>query len=230
METVNHSSDFYKVFEELQILHEELKHVYDDLINKHNRDNLSHKILLILLARVCKYFSSYLILIKEGFGEPASNLIRSIFESSLWMRWILLDNSNAQKYFDLSKGEASRLASSNIGTGYFKIKNAPDPDAFKSLLEDESKNNKTPQWVDLAKETKMTLHYKLFYKPLSVMSHGTMMFLGERLVDKEIGPDPDDKNILPFFSLANNFTRDYMLVSKYWILEGKIREVPEIKA
>ncbi|KAF0148409.1 MAG: hypothetical protein FD143_2872 [Ignavibacteria bacterium] len=214
---------------DLENLSEEVKHEYNVLLTKYDTNDLQHKILLMLLARVCKYFDAYLLLIKEGYGEPGSNLIRSIFESILWMRWIIISEDNAQKYFDLSKGELIRIALTNIGNGYFKPKNVPDTEAFKSLLKDESQNYKLPNWTELAKTTNMMKHYNLFYKYLATISHGTFMFLGERIVDLKISPDPDDKNILPFIVLANNFTRDCMLVTKIWILENKIREIPLIK-
>lgn len=226
---LKHSEEFNQLYSDLQLLCIEVKHEYNSLLQKYDKNKASHQILLIQLYRVCKYFDSYLILINEGYGEPAANLIRSIFEAMLWMRWIVIDEENARKYFDFSKGEMARIILSNIGAGNIKPLNIPDPKGFQTLLKDESKNNRLPQWVDLAKETSLMNYYNLFYKMLSAVAHGSYLSNGERLIIKSISPEPDELNIIPYVPLANNFVRDCMLVAKYWILEGRIREVPLIK-
>ena len=75
--------EILKQLENLEKLSEDAKHNYDCLIPKRNPKDLQHQILLLSLSRVCKYFDAYLILAKNGYGEPAVNLLRSIFEASL---------------------------------------------------------------------------------------------------------------------------------------------------
>lgn len=218
-----------KKVEELEKLFKEVRHNYDYLVSIRNPKDLQHQILLLSLSRVIKYFDAYLLLAKNGYGEPGISLLRSIFEASLWMRWILISKSNAEKYYNSSKGEAIRIAQKNIGRGLAKIKNAPDPELIKKMLEDESRKNTLPKWEDMAKETGMMDMFVLVYKMMSAMAHGTFLFLGERFMDQRVSPDPDYKNIEPYYEIANNLFRDCYFVAEIWIKENKIREAPNVK-
>jgi len=59
------------------------------------KDNM-HQALFIDLVRVIKFFDAYLLLVRNGYGEPAACLIRSIYETDLWMRWSLISRENAE--------------------------------------------------------------------------------------------------------------------------------------
>ena len=200
--------------EQLEKLFKDVRHNYDYLVSIRKPKNLQHQILLLSLSRAIKYFDAYLLLAKNGYGEPGISLLRSIFEASLWMRWILISNANAERYYNSSKGEAIRIAQKNIGRGLAKIKNAPDPEIMKKMLEDEARKNTLPKWEDMAKETGMMDLYVLVYKMMSAMSHGTFLFLGERFMDQRISPDPDYKNIEPYYEVANNLLRDCYIVAE----------------
>jgi len=215
--------------EHLENLFKDVRHNYDYLVSKRKPDDLQHQILLLSLSRIIKYFDAYLLLSKNGFGEPGITLLRSLFEASLWMRWILISKENAQKYFDSSKGEAIRIAQRNYGRGLLKIENAPEPEIIKKMLEDEAKKYILPKWEDITKDTGMMDLYVLVYKMMSAMSHGTFLFLGEKFMDQRVSPDPDYKNIEPFYEIANNLLRDCYIVAEMWIEENKIREVPNVK-
>lgn len=215
--------------DELEKLFNDVRNNYDYLVSKREANNLQHQILLLSLSRAIKYFNAYLLLAKNGFGEPGINLLRSLFEASLWMRWIIISKENAERYYNASKGEAIRISQKLFGRGLAKIVNAPDPDLIRKMLEDEAKKNTLPKWEDLAKETGMMDLYALIYKMMSAMSHGTFLFLGERFMDQRITPDPDYKNIEPYYEVANNLLRDCYLVAEIWIEENKIRDVPNVK-
>ena len=215
--------------EQLELLFKDARHNYDYLLSIRTPSDLQHQILLLSLARVLKYFDAYLLLAKNGYGEPGITLLRSIFEASLWMRWILISKTNAEKYYDSSKGEAIRIAQKNIGRVLAKIENAPDPEILKKMLDDEARKNILPKWEDIAKDTGMMDLYVLVYKMMSAMSHGTFLFLGERFMDQKVSPDPDHKNIAPFYEIANNLLRDCCIVAEMWIEEKTIREVPNVK-
>jgi hypothetical protein len=214
----------------LEDLYQEAIGKYEYLVLKRNKDDLQHQILLLSLSRACKYFNAYLMLIKNGFGEPAVNLVRSLFETSLWMRWVIIDRENAKKYHEAGKGEAVRIANLNVGRGLAKLDGVDNPELAKKMLADESRKNRLPEWKDLAKDTGMMDLYAIFYKYTSAMCHGTLLFLGERIEnDKTFSPYPDNGNILPYIPMANNIFRDCALVAEIWIMENKIREVPNVK-
>jgi hypothetical protein len=221
--------DILQQLDLLDKLSSDAKHNYSYLVSKRKPDNLQHQILLILLARVCKYLDAYLLLTKNGYGEPSINLLRSIIESSLWMRWIVIKEENAIRYCNSSKGESIKIAQKSIGRGLAKIKNVPDPSLIKKMLKDEIKKNTLPNWEKLAQDTGMMDYYVLFYKFISATTHGNLLAFGEALIDKNISPDPDYRNIEPYISLANNMLRDCLLVAQLWIEEGKIREVPDLQ-
>jgi|GEM_PF-1831776 len=225
----SYKEEILKQLENLEKLSKEAKYDYDYLIQKRNQKDLQHQILLLSLSRVCKYFDAYLMLAKNGYGEPAINLLRSIFEASLWMRWIIISKENAEKYYNSSKGEAIRIAQKNIERDLAKIKNAPDPELFKKLLDDEARKIILPRWQDLANETGMMDTYVLVYKYMAAMCHGTFLFLGERFMNQRVSPNPDFKNIESFIPFANNLLRDCVLVAKIWIVENKIRDTPNVK-
>jgi Family of unknown function (DUF5677) len=221
--------DIIKQLGSLEQLCKEAKDIYNSLIPKRDPTDLQHQILLLQLFRVIKYFDAYLMLAKNGYGEPAVNLLRSVFESSLWMRWIIINEDNANKYFNASKGEAIRIMQKLIGRGLATIKNSPDPELTKKMLNDEARNNILPKWEQISDETGMKDMYVLIYKFLSAMSHGSLLFLGERIINKTLSPNSDYDNIESFIAIANNLLRDCFLVSKIWIVEKKIRPAPNVK-
>lgn len=215
--------------EELMKLKDNAKNKLYFLEKKRNPKDLQHQVLFISLIRVVKYFESYLLLAKNGYGEPAACILRSIFEALIWMRWSLIDYKNAEIYFNSSKGEAIRMMEKILSKNLAKIKNAPDPDKVKRLLKDIVKQYKLPNWEKMSKDSGLGDLYTLIYPVLSAMSHGSMMFFGSRLEKRKLSPEPDCDNIIEFISIANNVFRDCYLVSEEWILDGKLHPVPDYR-
>jgi len=215
--------------DELERMKDNAKNDLYLLKEKRNPNDIQHQVLFICLIRVVKYFESYLLLAKSGYGEPAACILRSVFEALIWMRWSLIEYKNAEIYFNSSKSEAIRMTEKILSKNLAKIKNAPDPDKVKRLLKDIVKQYKFPDWEKMAKDSGLGDLYTLIYPVLSAMSHGSMMFFGSRLEKRELSPEPDCDNIIEFIPIANNVFRDCYLVSEEWILNGKRHPVPDYR-
>jgi len=213
----------------LQKMNEDIKNNLNMISEKRNKKDVQHQVLFISLVRVVKYFDAYLLLARNGYGEPAVCLLRSIFEASLWMRWSLKKYENAEIYFNASKAEAIRMLEITISKNLGRIKDTPDPELVRQLLKSKIKEYKLPGWHKMANDTDLGDLYAMIYPLLSAMSHGTMMFLGERVKNMEVSPEADQKNIKPFIAIAHNLLRDCYLVCRQWIINGKLRPVPDFR-
>ena len=197
---------------------------------KRNPGDVQHQVLFICLVRVVKYFDAYLMLAEKGYGEPAAALLRSIYEASLWMRWSLISMENAETYFDGSKGEALRMLKSFFDRGLAKLTGIADQKRVEQTLGIRLKSYRLPKWAKLAEESGLADLHALIYPMLSGMSHGSMLFLGERVLDdKSVSPIPDEKNVEPFISIANNILRDCHLVCRQWIVHGELHPIPDVR-
>ncbi|MCK9209730.1 MAG: DUF5677 domain-containing protein [Ignavibacteriaceae bacterium] len=201
------------------------------LINEiRNASDIQHQVLFINLVRVLKYFDSYLLLVQKGYGEPAAALLRSIYEANIWMRWSLVKPENAQLYFDGSKGDALRMIEKLLSRNLAKLSNAPDPEIVREQLRNKLKEWRLPRWDDMAVECGMGDIHAYVYPFLSAMSHGSWLFIGERLLDdKSVSPLPDEKNIEPFIPIANNILRDCYLLCDKWIRNKKLHPLPDFR-
>jgi hypothetical protein len=201
------------------------------LINEiRNPSDVQHQTLFVNLVRVLKYFDSYLLLVQSGYGEPAAALLRSIYEANIWMRWSLVKPENAQLYFDGSKGEALRTLEKLLSKNLAKLNNAPDPEIIRERLRSKLKEWRLPRWDDMAGECGMGDIHAYVYPFLSAMSHGSWLFIGERILDDKTGlPLPDEKNIEPFIAIANNTLRDCYLLCEEWIRNKKLHPLPDYR-
>jgi len=220
--------------EKLRLLNELCDAAKTNLIRineTHNANDVQHQVLVINLVRVLKYFDSYLLLVKSGYGEPAAVLLRSIYEANVWMRWSLVKPYNAQLYFDGSKGEALRIAEKWFSKNLATLNNAPDPDIMRERLRNKQKEWRLPRWDEMASECGMGDIHALVYPFLSAMSHGSWLFMGERILEnKTVSPFPDEKNIEPFIAIASNTLRDCYLVCEEWIIHNRLRPLPDYRS
>jgi hypothetical protein len=215
---------------QLQDLNNSGRSTLTTINQKRNPNDVQHQVLFVSLVRVLKYFDGYLILAKGGYGEPAACVLRSVYEASLWMRWSLINKENAQKYFDGSKGEALRMAEKVFSRGLAQLRGAPDQEEARQLIKSSIKSLKLPPWEDLARDCGQYDLHVLIYPMLSAMSHGSMLFLGERVLDdKSVSKVADEKNIEPFIPIANNVLRDCIFVCHEWIVNGRLHPVPDIR-
>lgn len=210
----------------LSTLCEEARKSLPRINEKRNPDDVQHQVLFISLVRVIKYFDAYLQLARTGYGEPAASLVRSVYEASLWMRWCLKSKENAETYFNASKGEAIRMINKLLSLKLKRLTDFPDNTVAQEMLSSRLKTLRLPSWDKLARETGLEGLHALVYPMLSAMSHGTLLFMGER--NKNVSPTPDSENILPFIPVAHNVFRDCCLVCEQWILNGAYHPVPDV--
>lgn len=217
-------------FAQLRELNDSVRASLPTINEKRNANDIRHQVVFISLVRVIKYFDAYLLLAENGYGEPAASLLRSIYEASLWMRWSVISDGNAQRYFDASKGEALRWGDKLFNRGLAQLANAPDQEEAKRLVKSSLKSFRLPTWEELAKDTGLADLHAVIYPMLSAMSHGSMLFLGERILgDKSVSPEPDEMNIELFIPIANNVLLDCSRVCHDWIVNGRLRPVSDIR-
>ena len=202
----------------------------DHLSEKRNPQDLRDQVLIITLARVLKYCDAYLLLARQGFGEPAACLLRSVLEGNLWIRWSLMSLDNAQRYFDAGKGEGIRMLDLLLSKNLMRIEHAPDPQLIRTMLKDSLKKERLPKWDVMANQAGLGDLYALVYPFLSAMAHGSLLFLGERMEKKTVSPDANWDNIGPFVPWVHNLVSDCLAVSERWVLHREVLAPPDYRA
>jgi hypothetical protein len=218
-----------ELLRDLKKFNQEVKDNYDRLVNNYDIDNLQNKAVVICLSKVCKDVDAYIILGELGYGEQSAIIIRSMFETTLWMRWVLISERNTKIFYDTPKVETKKMFNKIYGRDLVKLKNAPDPELIKKFLKEDLKHIIVPTTDDLAKDTNMEDLKALIYPQLSALSHGGYASHGEYIVKKTISPKPDYLNIIPFIPVVNNLLNDANLVAVNWLLYKKIYVMPDIR-
>ena len=213
--------------EKLNELHKSIKERSTPLLQSRNQSNIQHQVLMICLARIIKYIDSIILLFHNGYGEPASCIIRSVFEGVLWMRWSLISVDNANFYFNSGKNEAMKMAQKLASRGLMYFEGTDNQKHIMELLEKELTNSSYKSWSQMARACGLSNVYFSVYPLLSAMAHGSFMFLGERLDKKSMSVDPDNYNILPFIGLARMFYRDAFNLTYDFIHNNKIHPLDE---
>ena len=200
------------------------KEAAEQLNKIRDKSNIQQTVLLISLVRVIKYFDAYILLVENGFGEPASDLIRSMYHTLLWMRWSLISKENAEIYFNTGGEDLKRMLNKSIHRGIINIEGAEDPQKILETLYEMTKNINKPRVQQQADETGYSDTHMLIYTTLAGISHGSINLFKN---DKTCSYMPDDENIEPFFAIANNIFIDCTIVAEQYFKQGTIRPVPD---
>jgi Family of unknown function (DUF5677) len=214
------NKDIEEKVRELEKLHSNIYLKSVKVIESRDSNNIQHQVLFVCLARIIKYFEAYLILVKKGYGEPSNCILRSIFEGILWMRWSLINNDNAIIYFNSGKTEINNMIKTLM-----KENLVPDNyngEAIQKKIAENKLDVKFPSWKKMSQDVGLLNFYLTVYPMLSAMSHGNFIFFGERIEEKEISIEPDNKNILPFLGIADILYTDAFKLVEQFILENKI--------
>lgn len=156
----------------------------DQKIQKRSPDDLAA---MILAYRAIKFMDAYLLVARGGFLEPSAALIRSLYETYLYSRWVL--SGNGQMWLDAGKSQMLRVAA-GLHKHNFLSPNTPG----HSILTDPAAKAKAkadpqvPHWSELAKQTNMEQYHDLFYPHFSNWSHGN--FAGS-VIDSQVTFLPD---------------------------------------
>ena len=172
------------------------------------------------MARIIKYYEAYLILVKKGYGESSNCILRSIFEGILWMRWSLINIDNATIYFNSGKTEINNMIETLMKENL--VPDSYNGEAIQTKITENKLDVKFPSWKKMARDVGLINFYLIVYPMLSAMSHGNFIFFGERIEEKTISIEPDNKNILPFLGIADILYTDAFNLTEQFILENKI--------
>lgn len=210
---------------ELENLHSYIYKKSVKVIESRNPDSVQDQVLFICLFRIIKYFEAYLILVKKGYGEPGNCLLRSIFEGILWMRWSLISIENAAVYFNSGKTEINNMLKTLLKENL--VLNSFNKDELLKNINSNKLNVKFPTWKEMASDVGLINFFITVYPMLSAMSHGNFIFFGERIEEKKLSIEPDNKNILPFLGIANILYTDSFKLTENFILENKVYPLDE---
>lgn len=225
MDSFQLNKENYEKIQDLEKLHSYFYQNSIKIIESRNPNSIQHQLLFISMVRIIKYIDSYLILVKKGYGEPANCILRSIFEGILWMRWSVMSRENAMIYFDSGKTELNNMVVNLIHEGLIPC--IYDKEELKTKIKKRYINVSFPSWKKMARDVGLINFYKTVYPMLSAMSHGSYIFFGERINEKKLSTEPDNKNILPFLGIANILYTDAFKLLEQFILENKIYPLTE---
>ncbi len=110
-------------------------------------------------------------------------MLRCIYETYLWTRWILIDPKNAQQYWDIGKREAARLTGKMVGQYEIKIRDFPKDSHVRQAYSDrQAKSIDLPDPSRLAATVGVQRLHDAVYPLLSWMTHGNILSLGEGML------------------------------------------------
>lgn len=209
---------------ELEQMNNNFRNKLVDISNAVNRKNIQHRVLFYSLIRVIKYFDAYLLLTKNGYGEPAACILRSIFEANIWMRWSLIKPENAERYFNSWKKDAAKTMRKLIEFGLGRISgpNVPAQEEIQKMLKECETENAYPRWQSMAKDSGLEVLFTSIYPVLSAMSHGSWLSVFERTGKDGLSPFPDNLNIEPFIGIARDTLIDCYSVCEQWIIHKQL--------
>lgn len=130
--------------------------------NFYQNRSAEDKALTILAYRAIKFLNAYLLVARAGFWEPSAALIRSIYETYLWSRWVMI--GNGQFYLETGKIQAQLVAKKLKKHGEWRYNDDIFSDKLKNL----------PPWSEIAKQTDMESFHDTFYPSYSNYSHGNL--------------------------------------------------------
>lgn len=214
-------AEFRKFLEQAQILGHEL---VQRIKSEDGRDIAA----TLLYIRAIRFFSAYTHLVEQRLGEPASTILRSVYEASLRLRWVLISPEHGDGYLNTGLEESMRVRRQvepllqRIGWSL------PDLSEFKEARKRRGTFSSSPGWEKMAKAVGLKDLHLVVYSWLSAAAHGTLMGYGEQIPRKLVRSVPDDSNLLPLFPIGHNVFWDCMRVYGTWFRERKIHPPPDV--
>ncbi|GMV42258.1 MAG: hypothetical protein AMXMBFR64_39740 [Myxococcales bacterium] len=199
------------------------------LESKRRREARTDQAIAFLFCRALKFFDAYVCLVEARLGEPAAALVRSLYETSLLLRWVVRGERNAVGFFVGGQDEGGRtvrrltklLASSDVD-----LPDLPPPSVW---TEEERRSPRPPGWEKLASAVGLGDLHDLIYGMLSAYSHGNAMGFGEHFARRTITGGPSPYDLQPLFPVANNVFLDCQRVYRTWIVERRVHEPPNVR-
>ena len=162
--------------------------------------------------------------LSEGKNSTAIAILgRQIVEDFITLLWVLLDESNAQKYLDAVEASLLKTVRLNLEEGSLSIKSTKsDEDKTTEFLNSDRFDNKT-KLINVearAREAKVyDLLYNVIYRNLSIETHGHS--------GMSENSDNNESDTYAYLSMIVSITRCVGFVSVNW-LEHRQRTDNEI--
>lgn len=194
------------------------------------REARTDQALALLYCRALKFFDAYLCLIEARLGEPAAALVRSLYETSLLMRWVLRGEPQAIGFLLSGQDEARRhlrYVAGHLSAAGMKPPELPEQTVWS---DEERRSPRPPGWEKLSGVVGLRDLHDLLYGMLSASAHGNLLGFGEEFIRGLVSGGPSPYNIAPLFPAANNVFLDCQRVYLTWIDERRIYDPPDVKA
>lgn len=219
IEEVNQPSiELHSLFTNIECISDELKFC----VRKYKEQNIQNrsaddKAAMILAFRAIKFIDAALLTARAGYMEPSATLIRSIYETYIWSRWVIL--GNGQKYLATLPNQMKAVAKKLNKVGGL-LHNSP----AHAILNDSIIH--PPQWSTLAEETDMKIAHNSFYPHFSNISHGNAA--GSIDIERNRVTFQPDFSAMDFTVIAFDFwARHILVLFDEWWTNSKVAPAPK---
>jgi Family of unknown function (DUF5677) len=175
----------------------------------------------ILCHRLIKFAQAAQLLRDQGYCEAGIVILRSIYETHLWMRWILKSEERSVQYWDVGRREAARHAGMLVDQYGINVGEVEDPETFQKVYSDTAaKHLELPRFSKLVRDGGLERLHGLVYPFLSWMAHGNPLSIGEGLLlardGKTLPAGASDLNSEAFDLLAGILSTATMQTVEAW--------------
>lgn len=223
------SDEAQATFARIEAFGADFKELMRDHDGNRNPKDLRDQALMVQACRFIKFLESYLVIARLGHPEPAGALLRSLYEATVWARWVVSTPERAQRYFDAGKADVAKTVMRLVGQGLASVRNAPEPEVFKQMLKADIKANKLPSTDEMAKDIGLSDLHALVYGPLSSAAHGSLLGAGISPHANRVTLEAQPELIEPTLALPHNLARHTAILYMTWMKERRLIDPPDVR-
>ena len=212
------STELLSLFSSIANISDKLK----SCVRKYNTLNIHTRSVddlaaMILAFRAIKFIDAALLTARAGYMEPSATLVRAIYETYLWSRYVIL--GNGQKYLDTLKSQMTAVAKKLNDVGGL-WHNSPVHESLNNPI------THPPNWKGLAEETDMKIAHNTFYPYFSNLSHGNAA--GSIDIERNrVTFQPDFSAINLTAEAFELWARSILVLFEEWWTNSKVAPAPK---
>ncbi len=212
------SAELQSLFSDIDDISDKLKFCVRKYKDQKIQDrSVNDKAAMILAFRAIKFIDGTLLTARAGYMEPSATLVRSIYETYLWSRWVIL--GNGQKYLDTLLNQMKAVANKLNDVGGL-WDNSPAHESLKDPI------IYPPKWSKLAEETDMKIAHNSFYPHFSNLSHGNAA--GSIDIERTRVTFQSDFSAIDFTVKAFEiWARNILVLFEEWWTNSKVAPAPK---
>ncbi|HWZ23471.1 MAG TPA: DUF5677 domain-containing protein, partial [Cytophagaceae bacterium] len=235
------NSELFNLANELEVLADEMRHVFNGKSkeNDFRRSKMPlHKtVFLYLITTVMQRFNSIRILCTEGYGQCSLIILRSMLESLISAKYIILDEKVANERAE--RFEEYRWVEMRKHLKYWKTEDVHNKELAKTILSRETevidnfnkfkerfiKNNKElSTWSgnsieDMARDVGMLADYNSVYRLCCNSSHPSFLGTGQSVVKTKeathYSSSPSLQNVIANVEMSIVYFAEFLFIYDY---------------